>query len=74
MSFDTARQFGLTNRGVIKEGAWADLVLFDDQTITDLANYTAPHTYPEGVPYVIVNGVTVIDQGIHTDALPGKVL
>jgi len=74
MSFDTARQFGLTNRGVIKEGAWADLVLFDDQTITDLATYTTPHTYPEGVPYVIVNGVTVIDQGIHTDALPGKVL
>lgn len=74
MSFDAAGQFGLTNRGVIKEGAWADLVLFDDQTINDLATYTAPHTYPEGIPYVIVNGVIVINQGVHTSALPGKVL
>ena len=72
MSFETAMQFGLTDRGVIKKGAWADLVLFDDQTINDLASYTAPHTYPEGVPFVIVNGVTVIDQGEHTNALPGN--
>jgi N-acyl-D-aspartate/D-glutamate deacylase len=61
-------------RGVIKEGAWADLVIFDDQTVIDLATYTAPHTYPEGIPYVIVNGVIVIDQGEHTNALPGVVL
>jgi N-acyl-D-amino-acid deacylase len=74
MSFDAARQFGLTDRGVIKKGAWADLVLFDDSTVNDLATYTAPHSYPEGIPYVIVNGVKVIDQGVHTDALPGKVL
>lgn len=73
-SFDTARQFDLANRGEIKQGAWADLVIFDDQTVIDLATYTAPHSYPEGIPYVIVNGVTVINQGEHTNALPGKVL
>jgi N-acyl-D-amino-acid deacylase len=74
MSFDTAMQFNLTDRGVIKQGAWADLVIFDDQSVTDLATYTSPHIYPEGIPFVIVNGVTVIDRGEHTSAMPGRVL
>jgi N-acyl-D-amino-acid deacylase len=74
MSFETAMQFGLTDRGVIKQGAWADLVMFDLQTVSDLATYTSPHTYPEGIPYVIVNGVQVISGGEHTGELPGRVL
>jgi N-acyl-D-aspartate/D-glutamate deacylase len=74
MSFDTARQFNLRNRGVIAPGAWADLTIFDAQTVVDLATYASPHTYPAGIPFVIVNGVMVIDQGEHTGALPGKVL
>jgi len=74
MTFDTARQFNLADRGVIALGVWADLAIFNAQTVTDLATYTSPHTYPEGVPFVIVNGVTVIDQGEHSGALPGKVL
>ncbi len=74
MTLMTAERFGLEDRGVIREGAWADLVLFDDLTIADTATYTAPHQYPEGIPYVIVNGEVVIDQGEHSGALPGKVL
>jgi len=74
MTSVTAERFGLTDRGVIREGAWADLVLFDAQTVADRATYTDPHQYPVGIPCVIVNGVVVIDQCEHTGALPGQVL
>ena len=74
MTSITAERFSLNDRGVIREGAWADLVLFDPQTITDKATYTDPHQYPEGIPYVIVNGMVVIDQYEHTSVLPGQVL
>ncbi|HHH82385.1 MAG TPA: D-aminoacylase [Chloroflexi bacterium] len=74
MTSTTADRFGITDRGVIREGAWADLVLFDAQTVADNATYTDPHQYPTGIPYVIVNGVVVIDQGRHTKELPGQVL
>ena len=69
-----AERFGLSDRGVVREGAWADLVLFDAQTVADRATYTDPHQYPEGIPYVVVNGVVVVDQREHTGALPGQVL
>jgi N-acyl-D-amino-acid deacylase len=74
MTSISAERFGLTGRGVIREGAWADLVLFDADTVIDKATFTEPHQYPEGIPYVIVNGTVVIDQGQHTGALPGQVL
>ncbi len=74
MTSITAERFQLNDRGVIREGAWADLVLFDSQTIVDRAIYTDPHQYPEGIPYVIVNGVVVIDQHEHTGVLLGQVL
>jgi N-acyl-D-amino-acid deacylase len=74
MTSVTAVRFGLTDRGVVCEGAWADLVLFDTQTVTDRATFTDPHQYPEGIPYVIVNGKIVIEQGGHTGALAGRVL
>jgi len=74
MTSVTAERFGLSDRGVIREGAWADLVLFDPQTVADRATFTDPHQYPVGIPCVIVNGVVVIDQGQHTGALPGQVL
>jgi N-acyl-D-amino-acid deacylase len=59
---------------VILEGAWADLVLFNAETVADTATYSDPHRYPEGIPYVMVNGVVAIDQHEHTGALPGQVL
>ena len=63
----------LKDRGFIRVGHWADLVLFDD-TIADNATFTEPHQYPTGIPFVFVNGVAVIDGGKPTRALPGKVL
>jgi N-acyl-D-amino-acid deacylase len=64
----------LTDRGVIKQGMWADLVVFDPETIRDLATYENPNRLSEGMSYVIVNGIPVIDDGRMTGRLPGKVL
>lgn len=69
-----AQIMGLEDRGVIRVGAWADLVVFDPETIADRATFLDPHQYPAGVPYVFVNGVAVVDGGTFTDATPGKVL
>jgi N-acyl-D-amino-acid deacylase len=69
-----AERLGLSGRGVVREGAWADLVLFDAGTVVDKATFADPHQYPAGIPYVIVNGEVVVDGGEHTGALPGQVL
>jgi N-acyl-D-amino-acid deacylase len=74
MTSATAGRFGLTDRGVVRAGAWADLVLFDVRTVVDKATYAEPHQYPEGIPYVLVNGRLVLDQGAHTGELPGRLL
>lgn len=64
----------LADRGVIKQGMWADLVVFDPEAIRDVATYENPNRLSEGMSYVIVNGVLVIDGGKMTGKLPGKVL
>ncbi len=69
-----ASKLGLKDRGVIKEGYFADLVIFDPEKITDKATYTDPEQYPEGIDYVIVNGQVVIEHGQHTGVFPGKFL
>jgi len=69
-----AQRLGLRDRGVLAVGAKADVVAFDPARIEDLATYEAPHQYPNGIPYVLVNGRVVIDGGAHTGALPGRVL
>ena len=69
-----ARKLGLTDRGVIAAGKSADLVLFDYEKIEDRATYLEPHQFPTGIPYVLVNGVAVVDRGNQTEALPGAVL
>jgi N-acyl-D-amino-acid deacylase len=63
----------LRDRGFIREGYWADLVIFED-SIADHATFTEPHQYPSGIPYVFVNGIAVIDEGKGTKALPGQVI
>jgi N-acyl-D-amino-acid deacylase len=69
-----AQRMRLTDRGVLKAGLWADVVVFDPATIRDLADFEKPNQLSEGMDYVLVNGVPVIDQGKMTGALPGKVL
>jgi N-acyl-D-amino-acid deacylase len=69
-----AQIMGLSERGMIRVGNWADLAIFDLQTIADKATFTQPHQYPSGIPYVFVNGVAVVDDGKITHATPGKVL
>ena len=69
-----ADRLGLRDRGRLVEGAWADLVVFDPATVRSLATYDDPCRFPAGIPYVIVNGVPVIDGGEHTGATPGRAL
>jgi N-acyl-D-amino-acid deacylase len=78
-----AQRFGLMDRGVLRPGARADVVVFDLARVRDRATNLYPHTYPfenyphrypEGIDYVFVNGVLVVDGERHTGALPGKVL
>ena len=69
-----AQILGLTDRGQIHEGYRADVVLFDPATVRETNSYEKPKSYPAGIPYVMVNGVLVIDQGQHTGARPGQVI
>ena len=69
-----ASALGLAGRGVLREGAAADVVVFDPARIADRASYAEPHQFAAGVSTVIVNGVVVIDGGDHTGELPGHVL
>jgi len=69
-----AQRMRLADRGVLKQGMWADVVIFDPETIRDLATFENPNQLAQGMDYVLVNGVLVIDGGKMTGALPGKVL
>ena len=69
-----AEKIGIADRGLLREGYWADVVVFDPKTIADRATFESPQQYPVGISYVIVNGEIVVDDGEHSGALPGKVL
>jgi N-acyl-D-amino-acid deacylase len=69
-----AQRMRLIDRGVLKQGMWADVVIFDPATITDVATFENPNRLSQGMEYVLVNGVPVIEGGRMTGALPGKVL
>ncbi|MBS0364876.1 MAG: D-aminoacylase [Proteobacteria bacterium] len=69
-----AQRMRLTDRGVLKAGMWADVVIFDPESIRDTATFQKPNQLSEGMQYVLVNGVPVIERGRMTGALPGKVL
>jgi N-acyl-D-aspartate/D-glutamate deacylase len=69
-----AQRMRLTDRGVLKQGMWADVVVFDPATIRDLATFEQPNQLAQGMAYVLVNGVPVIAEGKMTGTLPGKVL
>ena len=69
-----AERMRLTDRGVLKQGMWADVVVFDPESIQDRATFADPNELSEGMRFVLVNGVPVIADGKMTNALPGKVL
>lgn len=70
----SAQRLGLKDRGLLREGFWADIAVFDPDRVSDKATFEKPKQYPEGIDYVLVNGRVVIDQGKHTGARPGMML
>jgi N-acyl-D-amino-acid deacylase len=74
MSALPADRLGLNDRGRIKKGLAADIVIFNPETVIDKATYTEPHQFPDGINYVLVNGKIVVKDGKHTGAKPGKAL
>ncbi len=69
-----AKQFGIDCRGELKEGYFADIVMYDPENIKETNSFAAPHSYPAGIDMVMVNGEIVIKNGEHTNNLPGKIL
>lgn len=74
MTSAAARRIGMLDRGLIRPGCAADLVVFDPTTVCDTATYEQPRSYAAGVPYVIVNGSVAVDAGAPTGATPGRAL
>jgi dihydroorotase/N-acyl-D-amino-acid deacylase len=68
-----AQRMRLVDRGVLKEGMWADVVVFDPNTVRDVATFDDPNHLSEGMEFVLVNGTPVIESGKMTGSLPGKV-
>ena len=67
-------KLGMSDRGLVREGHYADLVLFNPKTVNDKADYSGIASYPTGIEYVFVNGKPVVFEGQHTEALPGRLL
>jgi N-acyl-D-aspartate/D-glutamate deacylase len=65
---------GLTDRGIVRPGAWADLTVFDPDRIENLSTFGEPDRYPAGIEYVLVNGVIAAENGKRTEEISGKVL
>ncbi len=74
MTQQSAETIGLSDRGTLREGMRADVVIFDPETIIDKATFEAPHQYPVGISFVIVNGVLAVDDGQYMDTRSGLVL
>jgi N-acyl-D-aspartate/D-glutamate deacylase len=72
MTSKAAQQMGITDRGKVGPGLFADLVIFDPAAINDTATYDNPHQYPDGIDYVIVNGNVVLDPKGLTGSRPGR--
>jgi N-acyl-D-amino-acid deacylase len=69
-----AQVFGMKDRGLIRAGAYADIVMFDAAKINDAATYQDPHQLAEGLTHIVVNGTVVRENGVFTNVLPGRVL
>jgi N-acyl-D-amino-acid deacylase len=69
-----AQRLGIPDRGLLRDGMKADIVVFDPVTVRAVATYDEPRRFPVGIPYVIVNGQLVVDGGEHSGATPGRAL
>ena len=74
MSAIPAQRLGLKDRGILRDGMKADIVVFDPDRVAAGATFDQPKQYPVGIDYVLVNGKFVVDNGVHTGALPGRAL
>ncbi|MDF2512216.1 MAG: N-acyl-D-amino-acid deacylase [Herbinix sp.] len=74
LTYKAAKAMNMKERGLIKEGYYADLTLFDPETILDQGDYVNPIQHPVGIEYVLINGNLVVKNGVHTGARSGKVL
>ena len=74
MTQNAAERFGLTDRGVIKENYYADIVIFDSEIINDTATYDDPIQFPVGIDHVLVNGEFVVRDNNVTGAIPGRAI
>ncbi|MBY0372543.1 MAG: D-aminoacylase [Bryobacteraceae bacterium] len=74
MTSAVANRLSIRDRGVLREGSFADVVIFDPATVADRATFDAPHQLALGIPYVLVNGTLVVEQGQHTGVKPGRAL
>jgi N-acyl-D-amino-acid deacylase len=72
MTSAPAARLGLRERGTLRDGSLADVVVFDPATVRSTATYDQPRSYPVGIETVIVNGTLVVDAGTHTGATPGR--
>ena len=69
-----AQKFQIANRGLLREGYFADIVIFDEEQIQDKASFDAPHAYAEGISHVLVNGMVVIEEASFTKTYPGVII
>ena len=69
-----AQKFQLKDRGLLKEGMAADIVVFDEKKVAEMATYEKPHAYSKGFVYVLVNGVVTVDNEKYSGARAGKAL
>jgi dihydroorotase/N-acyl-D-amino-acid deacylase len=74
MSSAVAERLSIQHRGLLREGLYADVVVFDPDTVIDRATFTQPHQLSEGMKHVFVNGTGVIRDGMHTGAKPGRIV
>jgi dihydroorotase/N-acyl-D-amino-acid deacylase len=69
-----AERLRLRGRGLLREGFAADVTVFDPRTVKDESTFPDPHRYPTGIPFVIVNGAVVVDQGRMSSARAGRII
>ena len=67
-----AQRFGILDRGLLRPGMYADITVLDPDKVIDKATFEDPHQYPEGIPYVVVNGEVTVDNGKFKKILAGK--